>query len=361
MRDLPYKKGNRAVSTLNRAEAMAATVGLGSLICLLHFLASASATAFPWSSSSANDSFSCHIRVSPPVSPERGSFTFACYLAEKREPLIAHSDGVLAIRGDLLDGQRSFLRSNGSATVTLATGDGERLRGIRERSCVLCRWYPEDGKEPQNCLTCHGLRIRTTVPESGSATELLESGVEIEASVPYFFCRFRVPRHPTDTVVMRSAWLSRERDRRGKDCSSPGACTSDARLIALSPDPSTAPYTMTVRTEVREPEEDDVCRVCLLRVGDSLTVGRACLDLERITLLRDVRVGRTVALGVWAACLIVATAALGRFLYSWLREFVRRRARGEKDPTSMTERGDRETLDPEPFSSPLPPFTPSAQ
>lgn len=293
---LVYKEGRRLahVSSDKTSHAMAPPVLISTLLFLSIAHVSAETDALiPWSSSQKGNSFTCNFETR-----NGDSGSPFCYFSEDPNPIMARSKGLLLIRNGAVRGQQSAVWRNGTVMVTVSPP-------FAHRPCVMCEWYERNSHE-QTCLACRGMKVnRARYSDERHMATLVDTGTEIAASKQYFLCRFRVPRNATGG---QTAWLS-EYCKRSTTGNPMDSCTSSPSYIPLR---RTGSY-VVMKARIRAKE---TCRVCMIRVNGELTVGRACLDAQMTTLLRDVKIGRLLVMGIWTTALIVVIVAIMRFIYN---------------------------------------------
>lgn len=251
----------------------------------------------PWSSSQTGDSFTCEF--GHPNGIVSGS-PF-CYLPENPEPIMAYSENLFLVRNGVVHGQKSAVWPNGTVVVSLDPV-------LARRPCVMCQWFHKNVRQ-QTCLACRGTTVnRARHNDRRRVATLLSAEAMIVGSVRYFICRFRIPRNITGG---QTAWLNDRclsSDGR-KDTNPMDSCSLSRTHLPLYRSGPNMVMQARVLTE-------ETCRVCMVQINGALTVGRACLDAQMDILLRDVKIGRLLVLGIWMTSLIVVVGAITRFIYN---------------------------------------------
>lgn len=302
-----YKEGDRPipVSSGRPLHAMALFPAIVRTLLLLSIFHVAfgnfNDAVMPWSSSQAGDSFTCEFGTPGGII----SGAPFCYLPEKPEPIMARSEDMFLIRGGVVRGRKSAVWQNGTVIVTLNPL-------LAQHPCVMCQWFYKNIHR-QTCLACRGMTVnRAQHSDERHVATLVDTGAEIAASKQYFLCRFRVPRNSTGG---QTAWLnerclpSSSSGERGTPANPMDSCTVSPSYIPLRRTGSYVVMRAKIRTE-------ETCRVCMIRVNGVLTVGRACLDVRMTTLLRDVKIGRLLVLGIWTTSLVIVIVSIVRFIYN---------------------------------------------
>lgn len=294
-----YKEGERLapVSSHRTVCAMPYHVIIQAFVLLHTTRVVFGGSVLPWSSSQTGDSFTCDFATSDGTSGSP-----FCYFPENPEPIMARSENLFLIRGGVVRGRQSAVWPNGTVIVSLNPL-------FAHRPCVVCQWY-QKSSHSQTCLACRGMAVRRARHSDDlHLATLVDTGVDITATKQYFLCRFRVPRNATGG---QTAWLS---DR----CLPPSRDQGPANpMDSCAVSPSYIPLRRSgthviMRARIKA---EDTCRVCMIRVNGGLTIGRACLDARTTTLIRDVKIGRLLVLGIWTTSLIVAIVSIVRFLYN---------------------------------------------